>query len=176
VILSTTGPPHLRLILSSADKCSAACAVSCTELIWSKALKGQCKVWAGGHGDKVLASLVKSGSSQVRSEAALELKPLVKGDLQKWAEVLVTPRPKSHKGKNGPGSGELLKGSGTSGAARTASGVGKAKAGSRTKNQGTAQTMVQKSVSGDGRSTGSKKNVQQQVQTGGQTAKKAKRA
>ena len=104
----------LRLILSSADEGSPASSVECSELIWAQALKGRCKEWVGGHGDKVLAAVLRCGSTSVAAAAAKEMAPLLRGkDIQKWAETLVTPHPKSEKKKGGPAAAPVTKAGGS---------------------------------------------------------------
>lgn len=163
----------LRLILSSADESSSACAVSCTELIWSKALKGRCNKWAGGHGDKVLAAMIRSGSSIVQSEAAEEIKPLIKEDLQKWAEELVTPHPKSQKVKKVPGSSGHTKGA-PANVAEIKPAVGAHKVSMQ------AKLQTQRPAQGDLGAAEAKKAVgpkkQAKAQSREQPAKKTKRA
>lgn len=153
--------------------------MSCVELIWSKGLKGHCKVWAGGHGDKVLAAMIKSGSGKVRSEASVEIKPLVKGDLQKWAEVLVTPHPKTQKAKKGSSSGEATKGAAA--ASKTQGGATLPKGGAGVKKQGAANAAAQRKPAQAAPGAGTGKAVvtkmKSQTQHGEKPAnKKAKRA
>ncbi len=93
--------PLRRLILSSADEGASSSSLSCTELLWTYSVKGRCAEWFGSHADKVLAAMVRCGSSKVRAEACKELRPLLlalgKKDVDEWAEALIKPQAKASK-------------------------------------------------------------------------------
>ncbi|KAK3145572.1 hypothetical protein QOZ80_3BG0254640 [Eleusine coracana subsp. coracana] len=46
-------------------------------ILWKKALKGKCKIWAHGHSSKVVAAFMESPSSKVKDLAKSELQPLI---------------------------------------------------------------------------------------------------
>ncbi|KAH9602061.1 hypothetical protein KSS87_012524 [Heliosperma pusillum] len=52
-------------------------------VLWSKALKGKCKIWAQGHSSKVVAAFIESSDSKIRELTKKELQPLVDDGLLK---------------------------------------------------------------------------------------------
>ena len=87
-----------RLVLSNgeedSERSAGECGRKCIETLWSLGLKGRCKLWFGGHADKVLAAFVKCGVESVAQEASKEIGALMKGkDVATWAEGFVTRTP-----------------------------------------------------------------------------------
>ncbi|GFZ11437.1 pumilio 24 [Actinidia rufa] len=55
-------------------------------ILWKKALKGKCKMWAQGHSSRVVCAFSESSDSTVRDLAREELQPLIDGGILKLPE------------------------------------------------------------------------------------------
>ncbi|KAG1679299.1 hypothetical protein FOA52_009329 [Chlamydomonas sp. UWO 241] len=96
-----------RLVLSASGEGAAPPAAAAVELLWASALRGRCGEWAGGHGDKVLAALLRCGVPSVSGAAAKELKPLIGGqDPDAWADAKGGKGKVEKQAKGGKGKGE----------------------------------------------------------------------
>lgn len=82
-----------RLVLASNDGGAAGeAAAAFAGKLWQGAVAGSCKQWVDTHAAKVLAALLHCGDAATKQAAAKELKPLVKGSLDEWADRLTSKK------------------------------------------------------------------------------------